>query len=148
MHKSASKTLLSLAAIALLVAGCKDSGEKEPVPDVAVQVAEVKPVDLSETVTVDAVLWPTNQAAITPKISAPVKEFHVQRGAKVKKGQLLATLENRDLAASVTENKGGFEQAEATYATSTKSSIPEEVQKAELDVQQAKENLDAQTKVV
>src|SRR5207248_1363419 len=139
------RIVLTLSLIALT--GC-NKGEKEPEPLVSVQVAEVKPVDLTETVTVDAVLSPIKQAAITPKISAPVKEFHVQRGAKVKQGQLLATLENRDLSASVTENKGGYEQAEATYATSTKAGIPEEMQKAELDVQQAKENLDAQTKVV
>jgi HlyD family secretion protein len=140
--------VISMAALAMVIAGCKGDEEKEPVPLVSVQVAEVKPMDLTETVTVDAVLWPINQAAITPKISAPVAAFHVQRGQHVKKGELLATLENRDLAASVTENKGGYEQAEATYATSTKATIPEDVQKAQLDVQQSKENLDAQTKVV
>src|SRR5213592_2591452 len=138
MHTGAVRILLSLFAFSLMIAGCK-SPEKEPEPLVSVQVAEVKPVDLIETVTVDAVLFPIKQAAITPKISAPVKEFHVQRGAKVKQGQLLATLENRDLSAAVTENKGGYEQAEATYATATKAGIPEEMQKAELDVQQSRE---------
>ena len=141
------KVLLPFTLAAIAISGC-NKPEKEPEPLVAVQVAEVKAVDLTESVTVDAVLWPINQAAITPKISAPVKEFHVQRGARVRKGQLLATLENRDLAASVTENKGGFEQAEATFATSTKAGIPEELQKAQLDAQASKENLDAQTKVV
>ena len=147
MQKSTVRIFASAVAVLLAIAGC-NKGEKEPEPLVSVQVAEVKPVDLTETVTVDAVLWPINQAAITPKISAPVAQFHVQRGPKVKKGQLLATLENRDLSASVTENKGGYEQAQATYATSTRASIPEEMQKAQLDVQQSKENLDAQTKVV
>ena len=147
MHNRKARIVLLLSALSLAVAGC-DKEEKEPEPLVSVQVADVKPVDLAQTVTVDAVLWPINQAAITPKISAPVAAFHVQRGARVKKGQLLATLENRDLAASVTENKGGFEQAQATYATSTKAGIPEELQKAQLDVQQSKENLDAQTKLV
>ena len=37
------------------------------------------------------------QAAISPKITAPVKKFFVQRGSKVKAGQLLAILENSDL---------------------------------------------------
>src|ERR1043166_5605444 len=122
-------------ALFALVCGCSKK-EAEPEALVTVQVAEVKPVDLTASVTVDAVLWPINQAAITPKISAPVAEFHVQRGAHVKKGQLLVTLENRDLAAGVTENKGAYEQAQAAYATSTRSSIPEDVQKAQLDAQQ------------
>src|SRR5437868_11881955 len=103
--------ILSLLAASFALSGC-NKPEKEPEPLVAVQVAEVKPVDLTETVTADAVLWAINQAAITPKISAPVKEFHVQRGARVKKGQLLATLENRDLSAAVSENKGSYQQAE------------------------------------
>src|SRR3954467_2398023 len=134
-------------ALVAVIAGC---GKKEAEPEalVTVQVAEVKPVDLTQSVTVDAVLWPINQAAITPKLSAPVAQFHVQRGAHVKKGELLVTLENRDLAAGLTENKGAYEQAQAAYATSTRASIPEDVQKAQLDAQQAKENLDAQTKVV
>src|ERR1700748_117190 len=106
MH-TRTRFVISMAALAL-VAGCKGGEEKEPVPLVSVQVAEVKPTDLTETVTGDAVLWPISQPPITPKISAPVAAFHVQRGQHVKKGELLATLENRDLAASVTENKGGF----------------------------------------
>jgi RND family efflux transporter MFP subunit len=147
MFKRSVGIFLSLLAASFALSGC-NKPEKEPEPLVAVQVAEVKPVDLTETVTVDAVLWPINQAAITSKINAPVAQFHVQRGQRVKKGELLATLENRDLSAAVTENKGGYEQAQATYATSTKAGIPEEMQKAEFDVQQSKENLDAQTKVV
>ena len=143
-----SVVFITLCLLGAAMVGCKGGEEKEPTALVSVQVADVKPIDLTQTVTVDAVLWPINQAAITPKISAPVAAFHVQRGAHVKKGELLATLENRDLTASVTENKGGYEQAEAMYATSTKASIPEDVQKAQLDVQQSKENLDAQTKVV
>ncbi len=147
--RNPSRVLTTLFLFGLAMVGCKGGDEdKEPTALVSVQVAEVKPTDLSQTVTVDAVLWPVNQAAITPKISAPVVAFHVPRGAHVKKGELLATLENRDLAAGVTENKGAFEQAEAVYATSTKASIPEDVQKSQLDAQQAKENLDAQTKVV
>src|SRR4051812_38553943 len=105
------RLIILLVVVAVIVAAVwweyhKRGEEKEVEPLVTVQVAEVKPVDLTASVTVDAVLWPINQAAITPKISAPVAEFHVQRGAHVKKGDLLVTLENRDLAAGVTENKG------------------------------------------
>ncbi len=138
---------LSLLAIALACAGCSKK-EKEVEPVVSVQIAKVQATSLTETVTADAVLFAVRQAAITSKVSAPVRKFYVQRGDKVKEGQLLATLENRDLAASMTENRGGFEQAQAGYTTATKAGIPEEVQKAELDVQQAKQNLDAQTKLM
>ena len=80
----------------------------------------------------DAVLAPLAQAAIAPKISAPVRKFYVQRGARVKEGQLLATLENSDLAAAALDNKGSYMAAEAAYATATKAQVPEDTQKAEL----------------
>ncbi len=92
-------------------------------------------------------LFPLQQAAIVPKITAPVKKFLVNRGSKVHQGQLLAVLENQDLAAAQEENKGSFEQAEAAYVTSTAASLPEEVQKATSDTQFAKEQYDAEQKV-
>ncbi|MCU1286742.1 MAG: secretion protein HlyD [Acidobacteriales bacterium] len=138
----------SICALAVfgLLGGCSKA-EKEVEPLVTVQIAKVETKALTETVTADAVLFPLQQAAITPKIAAPLSKIYVQRGDRVKEGQLLATLENADIAASVTENRGGFEQAQASFETSTKAGIPEELQKAELDRQQARENLDAQTKL-
>src|SRR5262249_44456357 len=41
-----------------------------------------------------------------------------------------------------------FEQAEAGYVTATRASIPEGVQKANLDLQQARQALDAQSKLL
>ena len=129
-----------------LLSGCsKDKGEKEPV--VPVQVASVEKTTLQRTVTAEAVLFPLQQSAIVPKISAPVKAFYVKRASRVRKGQLLAVLENRDLAAAAQENQGAYNQAEATYATTTSAQLPEEIQKAQLDAQAAKQMLEAQQKV-
>ncbi len=63
------------------------------------------------------------------------------------RGQLLAVLENRDLAAAEVENKGTYEQAQAAYGLETSSALPEEWQKAELDLKTAKEAYDAEQKV-
>jgi multidrug efflux pump subunit AcrA (membrane-fusion protein) len=123
----------------------KDTGEKGPV--VPVQVATVEKTTLQRTVTAEAVLFPLQQSAIVPKISAPVKAFYVKRGSRVRKGQLLAVLENRDLAAAAQENQGAYNQAEATYATTTSAQLPEEIQKAQLDTQAAKQMLEAQQKI-
>jgi multidrug efflux pump subunit AcrA (membrane-fusion protein) len=136
-----------LLSICAGVSGC-NKGEKEVQPVVAVQVAKAEPKSLTETIIADAVVFPIRQAAITSKVTAPIKKLYVQRGDRVHQGQLLATLENADIAASVTENRGGYEQAEAVHATATQAGIPEETRKAELDLQQAKENLDAQTKLL
>jgi HlyD family secretion protein len=132
---------------ALLVhAGC--SGEpKEKEPTVSVQVATVAREPLQQTITSEAVLFPLQQAALTPKISAPVKTFYVKRGSKVHRGQLLAVLENRDLQAAAQENRGAFGEAEATYESTTAASLPEEIQKAKLDALAAQQTLAAEEKL-
>lgn len=136
----------SVAGLLLLAVGCsKEPADKEPT--VAVQAAAAEKATLEQTITAQAVLFPLQQAAITPKISAPVRKFYVNRGSRVHQNQLLAVLENRDLAASSQENKGNLEQAQATYETTTGANLPEDLQKAQLDMDAAKKLMDAQEKV-
>ncbi len=114
---------------------------------VTVQVAPAKKTTIERAVQAEAVLYPIHEAAITPKITAPVRKFLVQRGQKVRQGQLLAVLENADVAASMVENKGAYEQAQATYESAVNAGLPEEWNKAELDAKAAKEALDAAQKM-
>lgn len=138
---------LALAAVlCLAITGCS-KGEKEEAPEVTVQAAPAATADISRVVNTEAVIFPIAQSAITPKINAPVKKFYVARGQKVRQGQLLATLENRDLSAAALDNKGAYEQAEATYSTSVNATLPEEIAKSETDVQTARQELDAQQKL-
>jgi len=95
----------------------------------------------------EAIIFPLAQSAITPKLSAPVRKFYVARGQKVQQGQLLAELENRDLAAAELDNKGAYEQAQAAYTTNVGATLPEDTQKAEFDVQNAQKALDAAQKL-
>ncbi len=134
-----------LACALLLTIAC--SSEKKEEPEVTVQVAPVEKTTIEHTVTAQAILFPKQQAAIVPKISAPVQKFLVNRGSRVRQGQLLAVLENRDLAAAVQDTKGTYDQQQASYETTTGASLPEEIQKAEADLQQAQQALDAQEKV-
>lgn len=133
------------AASLFLVSGC--SKEKTEEPTVSVQVAPVEKKTIQQTITTEALLFPLAQSAIVPKITAPIKKFYVKRGSRVHKDQLLAVLENRDLEAATQDTKGAYEQAQAAYTTTTAASLPEEIQKAKLDTQVAKENLDATQKV-
>ena len=141
--------LLSLCLVLLpvvLLPGCKK--EAAPETQVTVQAEHPERGTISEHITADAVLAPLAQAAIAPKISAPVRKFYVQRGSRVKEGELLATLENSDLAAAALDNKGSYMAAEAAYATATKAQVPEDTQKAESDVAQTKANLDLNLSIV
>lgn len=63
------------------------------------------------------------------------------------RGQLLAVLENKDLAAAAIAAEGAFDQAQANYTAITTTSLPEQIQTAELNVQNAEANLKAQQKL-
>lgn len=135
-----------LASISVAAAGCsKPQKEKEPV--VAVQTAPAERGPISQIVSAEAVVFPLQQALITPKISSTIRQFLVERGAHVHKGQLLAVLENADLSAAAETSRGEFEQAEAGYAATTGATIPEQLQKAQLDAAAAKSAFDAAQKV-
>src|ERR1035437_4958814 len=137
MHARRTYSYLSLSLIVgvcvLLTTSCSKK-EQETEPDVSVQAVKAEKKSIRQIIRSEAVLFPRNQAAITPKIVAPVKKFYVNRGSRVNAGQLLAVLENRDLAAAETENKGSYQQAEANYGIETSSALPEEWQKAEYDL--------------
>lgn len=137
---------LVISAMPVLIMGCSKQ-QTAPATIVQVQAAEVVEQPISQYVTGDAVLAPIAQAAISPKITAPIRKFYVMRGSKVKQGELLAVLDNEDLSAAALDTEGSYKQAQAAYNTATKASIPETYQKAVLDTEQAKANLDVAQKI-
>ncbi len=139
---SASAGVIAVGLAALSI-GCGGRGESEPEAEVTVQAATAHVTRLERVISAQGVLYPIQQASIVPKISAPVAKFYVNRGSRVHAGDLLARLENRDLAASATEAEGGYQQAQAAYNTATQANIPEEELKSETDVESAREALAA-----
>jgi HlyD family secretion protein len=129
----------ALVALGFVASGCSKGTEVEAAPTVTVQVGAAENQTIERKVSAEATLYPLEQSAIVPKITAPVKKFYVEKGSKVHAGQLLAELENSDLLASQKESEGTIAQAEASYEQA--------VQKAEQDRQLAKETLDAAQKL-
>jgi len=136
-----------VVALAVLAAGCSGKKDEDTAPVVTVDVAPVLLAKIQRTIRADGLLYPRQQAAIVPKVSAPVKKWYVQRGARVRTGQLLVELENQDLAGAATESRAALGQAEATFETTSKATIPEDLQKAELDARAAQDAVNAQQSV-
>ena len=136
--------VVAIAAI-LFFSRSKEAPASEPV--VAVQMVKAERKSIRQIVTTEAILFPRRQSAVTPKVTAPVRKFYVNRGSRVHAGELLAVLENRDLAAAVTDSKGAYEQAQASYQTTTGANIPEDLKKSELDLKTTQEALDAEQKL-
>ncbi len=140
-----------LLALLLLTVSCskKDAagGADEAAPAAPVQVAAAQRTAIHSLIAAEAILYPLKQANITPKISAPVARFYVQRGDHVREGQLLATLEDRDLVAAAQESKQLYEQAQAAYMNTSGATMPDDLTKAKTDLQSFQEAFDAAQKL-
>jgi HlyD family secretion protein len=141
-------SLMFLSASLLLQSGCKKADDSADKPVVTVQAVHPTSGSITEEIDADAIFSPVAQAAILPKVTAPVRKFYVQRGSHVKAGQLVATLENEDLAAAAMDNKGAFDAAQGAYATATQSAVPEEQTRSRLDLEQAKATLDLDNSIL
>jgi multidrug efflux pump subunit AcrA (membrane-fusion protein) len=132
----------------LLLASCSKKEEKEAEAPAPVQVTAVTQDTIRRIVAGDGMLFPRDQAAVTPKIASPVQRFLVQRGDHVKQGQLLAVLESRDLTAGAAESRALLSQTEANLRSTTSAQVPEAIVKAQTDVDTAQQTEDAAKKLL
>lgn len=107
--------------LAVLVA-CSRSPAPEPAPAPAgsagpptVEVVAVVAKQLDATLKLPAELAPDESVAIYPRVSGFLDEIAVDRGSKIKKGQLLARLSAPELAAQRAEAESKVAAAKSTY---------------------------------
>ena len=131
------RTLRSREYIALTAAwlacgaGCgKKEEEEKPKPVVAVKVARAETGELRLAIQAPATLWPREQAAVAARITAPIREIRVRKGEDVKAGQVLAVLENRDVAAQRQEAVAAVADAEANLQKTAAGTLPTDVEHA------------------
>ena len=133
------RLLLNVCCVlALLLSGCRSKEAEAPDVAVTVQAAHPAQGDISEEIAADAILAPLSQAALAPRISAPIRAEYVQRGARVRKGQLLVALEDRDLQGSALDSRGSLTAAKANLTATTDATIPEDLKKAQTDMEQTR----------
>src|ERR1022692_2167582 len=135
--------LFTVAAACALASGCAKKEVAEVEAPAPVQVTGVTQEPIRRIVAGDGVLFAQDQTSVMPNISKPVAKFYVNRGDHVKQGQLLATLESRDLAATVANAKAQVNQATLNVHSVELATVPESVVKAQADVNSGTEQLDA-----
>src|SRR4051794_3206143 len=121
----AVRSIVIVVLAATMISACRKKEEAETAAVVTVDVAPVLQSQIQRTIRADGLLYPKQQAAIVPKVTAPIKAVHAQRGSRVKAGQLLVELENRDLAGAASESRAALKQAEASFATTSRATVPE-----------------------
>lgn len=147
--KAAWPIVLAASAILIPALGCSSGsgGIANITPVVRVETATARQQAIENVVTAQGLVYPIHQASITPKITAPVDRYYVNRGSHVHAGQLLAKLANQDLAANLVSARGAYDQALANYESTTSSTLPEEIQTAETTLENAKSKLHAQRRL-
>ncbi|HEX9706149.1 MAG TPA: efflux RND transporter periplasmic adaptor subunit [Steroidobacteraceae bacterium] len=107
------KGLFTLAiAASLALAGCGNGGDATTAKAAApVRVAVVENAPAAESLRAIGVLAPADEVRLAFKTGGVIRTIAVEQGAPVKKGQLLATLADDEVASAVTQARAVAEQA-------------------------------------
>ncbi|MFL6215934.1 MAG: efflux RND transporter periplasmic adaptor subunit [Blastocatellia bacterium] len=123
-------TVASIIAFALLIHflwPSKKATAEEEAADVvvSVRVAKAERGTISSEVTALGTVFPREQATVSPKINAQIKSMALLKNRPVKAGEVLATLEARDLQAQRAEAASALEEAQANLRLLSGGTIPE-----------------------
>ena len=87
--RSCCVAMIAASMLMMISSGCSSENTVPP-PEalVSVETAPVQAQSITDVVSAEGVLFPVHQASISPKITAPVRTFYVQRGDKVHRGAI------------------------------------------------------------
>lgn len=99
--------------VLLLAAGLLAASAHAETPAPTVPTVTVAAASAGSVLDLDAVLQPVRQATLTAQVGGNVTALRVQAGDKVKRGQPLVKLDDRDARAGLARGDAGVAQAEA-----------------------------------
>jgi RND family efflux transporter MFP subunit len=100
---------------AVLVAGCSPAGPEAPheqTAPIAVTAARATAADLAERLEAGGVVAASESATIAARVLAPVQTVRVRAGDRVRAGEVLLTLDARDVAAQARQAVAAVQAAE------------------------------------
>ena len=124
--------LIVMGLIVLLVAflivwrvrRSKTETETEVTPTVSVKVAKAEKETIAAPVTAVGTIWPREKADVGAKISAQIKSMALLKNKLVRAGEVIATLESRDLQAQRAEAVAALNEARANERSLVTGTIP------------------------
>jgi HlyD family secretion protein len=145
----ASVAVVALLLLVFLIWRWRSSspaGEQTAAVVVSVKVAKVTKETIASPVSAVGTIFPREQATVAAKISAQIRSMGLLKNQVVKAGQVIATLESRDLVAQRNEAIASLNQERANERSVTTGTIPQtnaQDQKALRDAQAKVRNLSA-----
>jgi RND family efflux transporter MFP subunit len=110
--------LIVLGAVLLILAGLYFWGPLQPAQEVATTVvARLYPAQAYTVLNASGYVVAQRKAAVSSKSTGRLAFLGVEEGSRVKKGQIIATLENEDLMAARNQAAAQVKQAEADLGT-------------------------------
>ena len=115
-----AKALLLLSAVAgqCLICGCRQSSSDPPkvsTSPVSVQIAHPRRGDIYRSITIPADILPYQQATLYAKVAGYLKSIAVDKGDRVKEGDVLAEIEVPEMLADLARYKAEAEVARIDY---------------------------------
>lgn len=129
--------LSSMLLVLGLTAGCGKKSQSAAAPAVAqkqpVEVVNVVRRDLAESLNIVGSLAANESATIRPEITGLVRAISFEEGQQVKRGQLLAKIEDAELRATVTQSEARFELAKLNLQRAENLQLTQANTKADMD---------------
>ncbi len=130
--------ILIAAAIAFMPSGTTLSSFGPRLREVEAATVMRQAPNLGNVVlTAGGYIIPRRRVEVSSKISGRVEELLIDKGDVVKKGQVLARLDDREYVAQLAQAKANKSAAEARLNQAVTGSRPEEIQRARAAVEQA-----------
>lgn len=125
----AAPPMLMLPLLAIL-SGCGAKEEEKPRIVVQVKTAPVETATIETAVRAAATVYPKEQANLAARVTAPVRRLLAHKGDEVAAGQIVAELEDRDLAAQRQEAAAAVEDARASLEKTAGGTLPTDIERA------------------
>jgi len=139
--------LLLIAVVVImavwLFAGKKPSNAAEETEEavVSVRVAKAERQSIASEFGVLGSISPRKEATVSAKLAAPIKHMLLMRNKSVHEGDVIATLESRDIQAQRAEAAAALEEAKLNERGISTSSIPQTRAQDEKTLHDARANL-------
>jgi membrane fusion protein (multidrug efflux system) len=110
--------LVPIGLVLFLFISCSEEGKKNQEPSqrartgLAVEVYVVKPLPLSQGLSLSGTLLAGEEVELRAETTGKLVEFHIEEGRSVKKGQLLARLNDSEIRARLQKLKSDLKLAE------------------------------------
>ncbi|HHX22781.1 MAG TPA: biotin/lipoyl-binding protein, partial [Thermoanaerobacterales bacterium] len=136
------KYILTVLIIIALICGCGSNIpiEEEIEKTVPVKVTFSQMEDLPEYQSFPGKILAMDEVTLTPKMGGIVEEVLVNEGDRVKAGQVIIKLEQKDIISQLNQAQAAYDAAMAQLSSLENGQMPQQIAQLESAVNQAEAN--------